>query len=74
MYDQDAMIEVVAFEPLWWDPGADLGYGATPYGWMCALGCKRRISSHCEFRTGARAHRGFLCARLAPRVVMLDEP
>ena len=49
MYDQDAMIEVVAFEPLWWDPGADLGYGATPYGWMCALGCKRRISSHCEF-------------------------
>ena len=34
MYDWDAMAEVVAAEPLWWQPGTDVGYGATTYGWI----------------------------------------
>lgn len=34
MYDWDAMAEVVAAEPLWWEPGTSVGYGATTYGWI----------------------------------------
>lgn len=34
MYDWDEMVEIMAAEPLWWQPGTDLGYGATTYGWI----------------------------------------
>lgn len=34
MYDWEAMIGVMAAEPLWWEPGSDLGYGAWTFGWI----------------------------------------
>ena len=34
MYDWAHMVDAVAAEPLWWEPGAELGYGATAYGWI----------------------------------------
>lgn len=34
MYDWAQMAEVMAAEPLWWEPGLDLGYAATTYGWI----------------------------------------
>lgn len=34
MYDWAHMATAVAAEPLWWEPGAELGYGATTYGWI----------------------------------------
>ena len=34
MYDWDEMVKNTAAEPLWWQPGTDLGYGATTYGWI----------------------------------------
>ena len=34
MYGWDDMVEIMAAEPLWWQPGTDLGYGALTYGWI----------------------------------------
>lgn len=34
MYDWQAMTEIMAAEPLWWQPGSDVGYGASTYGWI----------------------------------------
>ena len=34
MYDWEHMINDLAAEPLWWQPGTDLGYGTTTYGWI----------------------------------------
>ena len=34
MYDWQAMTEVMAAEAPWWQPGSDVGYGASTYGWI----------------------------------------
>jgi len=34
MYDWHEMAAILAAEPQWWQPGTDLGYGATTYGWI----------------------------------------
>lgn len=34
MYDWDEMINTLAMEPIWWQPGTELGYGTTTYGWI----------------------------------------
>ena len=34
MYDWEHMVQVLAAEPLWWEPGTDLGYGTTTFGWI----------------------------------------
>nr|BFD43137.1 serine hydrolase domain-containing protein [Pseudomonas sp. FFPRI_1] len=34
MYDWEHMTEVLAAEPLWWEPGTDMGYATTVYGWI----------------------------------------
>ena len=34
MYDWEQMVNVLAAEPLWWQPGTALGYGTTTYGWI----------------------------------------
>ena len=34
MYDWEHMVNVLAAEPIWWQPGTELGYGTTTYGWI----------------------------------------
>jgi len=34
MYDWEHMVRVLEDEPLWWEPGTDLGYGTTTFGWI----------------------------------------
>ncbi|MQT33135.1 serine hydrolase [Pseudomonas helleri] len=34
MHDWAQMADIVAAEPLWWEPGTELGYGASTYGWI----------------------------------------
>ena len=34
MYDWEHMVQVLAAEPLWWEPGTDLGYGTSTFGWI----------------------------------------
>lgn len=34
MFEWDDMVEIMAAEPVWWQPGTDLGYGALTYGWI----------------------------------------
>ncbi|APC21679.1 EstA family serine hydrolase [Pseudomonas protegens] len=34
MYDWEHMVEILAAEPLWWQPGTGLGYATTIFGWV----------------------------------------
>ena len=34
MYDWEHMVKVLEAEPLWWQPGTEIGYGTTTYGWI----------------------------------------
>lgn len=34
MYDWEQMINTLAAEPVWWQPGTELGYGTLTYGWI----------------------------------------
>ncbi|NBF09952.1 serine hydrolase domain-containing protein [Pseudomonas sp. Fl4BN1] len=34
MYDWEHMVEILAAEPLWWEPGTAMGYATTIFGWI----------------------------------------
>lgn len=34
MYDWEQMINTLAAEPVWWQPGTELGFGTLTYGWI----------------------------------------